>query len=224
MLHKAPEPIVVVTEEVSASLLVQDTSGGSYAFQCNFLTEGIIQAFRIQTQRITPKQKELLTDSVIAWMKLFRFDERNPAIPRKSKLEESCVFENLKKGNTDLFDKALEYAQGEWAAAVKGSFNVLHYWADNDLLDETAADQMREYLTQGEEVIAYYCRQADQLLKRAISEKLPTTTIVHMYHQLDKLRPELEYAEFDDEKIYGETPVDIQNLRKKWATAVRQLQ
>lgn len=91
------------------------------------------------------------------------------------------------------------------------------------MLDDTAADQMQEYLTQGEEVIAYYCRQADQLLDRAIAEKLPSKTIIHMYQRLEQLQPGIEYAELDDERIYGITPIDIQNIRTKWATTIKQL-
>ena len=217
MLGMAPEILSVTTSDVDAFILLQDTTGGSYSYQCYELAEGKMQALRVQTDFVTDEQKANLTQSVLAWLQTFRFDRPNTAIPKKTKLEEESVLNDLKRGITTSFESAVENAQKEYMAAVKGRVGTLQYLAEYGMLDDHAPDTVREILTQSMGVKSFYYAKADELVEKLNASQPAACLMEKVYAKLRELESCVTELSVDEENITVDVPAQVKSIQKKWS-------
>lgn len=216
MMGQAPGLLSVGWADVAAHIMVQDTSGGSYSYQCSIITESKNRQLRVQTQYVSDKQKQLLDASVQAWLKTMRFDKPNKACPTKTKFEESTCYDELVKGKTAKFEDAVEQARTEYLASVNGRIKMLEFMGENDLLDEHTGDTIREILETGMRVKLFFLEKADQIIEKLQKNKANASLIENVIEKLADLDEDCLDYNFDDEKIEIKVPKEVQAIRDKW--------
>ena len=209
----------VVTEEVSASVLVQDTSGGSFSYLIQMLTEGKSQTLRVQTSFMTEEQKANMTQSIIDWVKTFRFDKPNPAIPKKAPLADANILTQLKNGYTSAFDKEVDLAVEEVKYGLTGQLALQKYRVEQDLAEGDGSAAVQKAMDGGMEVVAYYTRAAEKLTAKLEAEKLPAKTMRHIYTKLQELTMEMNNLRVNGTPIRCDVPEDVRKAWGKWACA-----
>ena len=216
MMGTAPEVLSTGFSDICAYIMVQDTSGGSYSYLANSVTEGKSQQIRVQTQYMTDEQRKALDKSIIAWTETFKFDKPNPSMPKMTKFEEPKVINDLKRGVTTSFDTAVERAQQEYNAAVNGRLGTLQYLAENGMLDDSTPGTVKEILTHGMEVKEFYYQKADELVEKLKSSHVNASTMKKVYTKLKDIEDATTEISVDDEKITVELPAKVKEIQKKW--------
>lgn len=209
----------VVTEDVCASVLMQDTSGGSFSYLIQMLTEGKSQTLRVQTSFMTQEQKEQMTQSVTEWVKTFRFDKPNPAIPKKAPLSDPGILTQLKNGFTSAFDKKVDLAVEEAKYGLVGQIALQKYRVEQDLVEGDGSADVQAAMDSGMESTAYYTRMADELVTKAEKGKLPAKTMQHIYKKLQDLIIRMDNLRVNGTLIQCHVPGDIEKIWEKWVSA-----
>lgn len=209
----------VVTEDVCASVLMQDTSGGSFSYLIQMLTEGKSQTLRVQTSFMTQEQKAQMTRSVTEWVKTFRFDKPNPAIPKKAPLSDPGILTQLKNGFTSAFDKEVDLAVEEAKYGLVGQLALQKYRVEQDLAEGDGSAAVQAAMDSGMESTAYYTRMADELVTKAEKGKLPTKTMQHIYKKLQDLIIRMDNLRVNGTLIQCHVPGDIEKIWEKWVSA-----
>lgn len=215
MLGKAPELLVVGWEDAAAHIMVQDTSGGTYSYQCSVITEEIFQQLRVQTQFVTEKQKRLLDASVKEWLKTMRFNKSNNAATKVLFEEKSC-YDELLNGKIVKFEEAVKQALIEARAAVNGRLMVLQFMGKYDLLDEYTGERIRESLESGMTVHLFFLEKADNLIDKLQKDNVNKELLEEMLEKLTLLNEECISYDFEDETIEITVPEKVQAIRDKW--------
>lgn len=213
-----PDGFSVVTDQVSASVLVQDTDGGSFSYQIQMLTEGKSQPLRVQTSFMTEEQKANMTQSVIDWVKTFRFDKPNPAMPKKAPLSDASILTQLKNGSTSAFDKEVDLAVDEAKYGLTGQLALQKYRVEQDLAEGDGSAAVQKTMDGGMEVVAYYTRAAEKLAAKLEAEKLPAKTMQHVYTKLQELTMEMNNLRVNGTPIRCNVPEDVRIIWNKWAS------
>lgn len=216
MIKQAPGLLSVGWADVAAYIMVHDTSGGSYSYQCSVLTEDKDHLLRVQTRFVRDKQKQLLDTSVQAWLKTMRFDKPNKVCPTKTKFEENACYDELLKGNTAKFEEALEQARTEYLASVNGKVKMLEFMGENDLLDEHTGEIIREILKKGMAVKLFFLEKADHIVEKLQKNKADATLLETVMEMLTDLDEDCLEINFDNEKIEIKVPKEVQIIRDKW--------
>lgn len=219
-----PDGFSVVTDQVSASVLVQDTDGGSFSYQIQMLTEGKSQPLRVQTSFMTQEQKANLTKSVTEWVKTFRFDKPNSAIPKKAPLSDPQILTNLKNGYTSAFDSAVDLAVEEAKYGLTGQLALQKYRVEQDLVEGDGSADVQTAMDSGMEIVAYYVQLADTLVGKLQQGKLPAKTMSHVYTKLQALNMEMRGLSVNNVPINGSVPDAAKGIFAKWEQAMAKLQ
>lgn len=219
-----PDGFSVVTDQVSASVLVQDTDGGSFSYQIQMLTEGKSQPLRVQTSFMTEEQKANMTQSVIDWVKTFRFDKPNPAIPKKAPLSDASILTQLKNSSTSAFDKEVDLAVEEVKYGLTGQLALQKYRVEQDLAEGDGSAAVQKAMDGGMEVVAYYTRAAEKLAAKLEAEKLPAKTMQHVYTKLQELTMEMNNLRVNGTPIRCDAPEDVRKIWSKWASEAEAVQ
>ena len=217
LMGSAPEIISVAFDDIYAYALIGDTSGGSYTYQCSVFTDGKMQQIRVQTGSILYDQKQILTKSILTWLKSFKFDKPNAAMPKETQLESSKVLSDLKNGKTTSFDAAVKRAQDEYVITVNGRLNTIQYSSEYGILDwDTAPDTVREILSHGMDVKEFYYQKADELIEKLKSSQVKASTMKKVYKKLEDLEDVKTTFALDDEDITVDLPAKVKEIQKKW--------
>ena len=216
LMGSAPEIISVAFDDIYAYALIGDTSGGSYTYQCSVFTDGKMQQIRVQTGSILYDQKQILTKSILTWLKSFKFDKPNAAMPKETQLESSKVLSDLKNGKTTSFDAAVKRAQDEYVITVNGRLNTIQYSSEYGILDwDTAPDTVREILSHGMDVKEFYYQKADELIEKLKLSQVKASTMKKVYKKLEDLKDVKTTFALDDD-ITVDLPAKVKEIQKKW--------
>lgn len=202
--------------DVAAHILVQDTTGGSYSYQCSVLTGKKHQMLRVQTQYMTENQKHYLDLSVQEWLKTMRFDEPNTVCPTKTKFEDPSCFNELLKGRTANFEEAVDQAKTEYTTAINGKIKCLEYMAEEGLLDEYTGETIKGILEDGMAVKLFFLQKADRLIDKLKEKSVAASVLKDVMQKLSGLDEDFTEINYDDEVIEIAVPEAVQNLRDKW--------
>lgn len=202
--------------DVAAHILVQDTTGGSYSYQCSVLTGKKHQMLRVQTQYMTENQKHYLDLSVQEWLKTMWFDEPNKACPTKTKFEDPSCFNELLKGRTEKFEEAVDQAKTEYMTAINGKIKCLEYAAEEGLLDEYTGETIKGILEDGMAVKLFFLQKADRLIDKLKEKSVAASVLKDVMQKLYGLDEDFTEINYDDEVIEIAVPEAVQNLRDKW--------
>lgn len=226
ILGDAPEILSTAFSDICAYILVQDTGGKSYSYLSSIFTEGKVQQLRVQTKRITDEQKKRLADSIIAWVETFRFNEANPSVPKEAMLSSTKVFDELKRGKTASFEKAVDSAYNECNLTVTGKLKTLQYHAEYGLLNEgeNIQDPVRKILTRGMEVMEFYYLRADQLVEKLKTLSLKASIMDMVYKKLDELKDAIPPCAVDGKQITVSLPKKVKDIQSKWTKESNELQ
>lgn len=216
MMGVAPGVFGVGWSDVAAHVMIQDTSGGSYSYQCSVLTGKKNQQLRVQTQYVRDKQKQRLDASVVAWLKTMRFEKPNKDCPTKTKFEENACFDDLLKGKTAKFEEAIEQANTEYMAAVNGRVKVLEYLGENGMLDDQTGVAIKDMLEKGMAVKLFFLEKADQIVDKLQKKSVDASILESVIEKLSDLDDDRLDFNFDDEKIEISVPKEVQVIRDKW--------
>ena len=214
----AAEIYSVGFSDLCAYVMLQDTGDDTYSYHCCVMNNEKAQNLRIQTQEITADQKKILNKSVIEWLKTFRFDKRNTAVPEKPLLLSAEVFDSLKNGKMTVFNKAVEKAQGEYNLVINAKMNTLQYMGENQLLDQKGIiAAARNILLQGMEVKEFYHITADELVKNLKVTNVSSSVMQKVYIKLKDLEEAIKSFELNGKKVVdvNETTKTIE-IQKKW--------
>ena len=178
---------------------------------------------RVQTGSISDDQKKTLTKSILTWIKSFKFDKPNAAMPKEPQLESSKVLSDLKNGKTTSFDAAVERAQKEYMYAVECKMRVIQYLVQSDMIsvdeigEDNAIDIIREILIHGMDVKEFYYQKADELIEKLKSFQVNASTMKKVYKKLEDLEPtKTHMIGFNGEDITVDLPVKVKEIQKKW--------
>ena len=199
-------------DDICAFISVTNYRGGSYGYMCNCLTEGKIQMIRVHVKNMTSEQQKTMDKSILAWIETFKFDEPNPSMPKKTKLEEAKVVDELKKGITTSFDAAVERAHGEYNISVYGRLKTLQFFADNGILVDSASEKARKILSCGMEVKEFYYRKADELVEKLKPSNVKASTMKGVYAKLKDLEDTMTELSLDGEKIAVALPAKVKEI------------
>lgn len=219
-----PEIVTTGFSDICAATMIQDTSGGSYSYLTTVYTEGKFQQLRVQTRFVTDKQKERLTNSIIAWVETFRFDAANPSAPKEPVLASAAVLDDLKRGKTASFENAVDRTCGECSITVNGRMKTLQYHAEHGLVNEDLRDAVRKILTRGMEVLEFYYQTADQLVEKLKTLSLKASIMDKVYEKLDDLKDAIPPCSVDGKKVTVSLPPKVKDIQNKWKKEANELQ
>ena len=215
LLGNAPELLVVGWEDAAAHIMVQDTSGGTYSYQCSIIAKGKLQQLRVQTQFVTDKQKQSLSVSVQEWLKTMKFNKNNKAAA-KTKFEEKDCLDELLIGKTERLEEAVKQAHTEYLAAINGRMKMLEFMGKYDLLDEHTGETIREILESGMAVKLFFLEKADALVNKLQKNNLNAALLEDVIKKLADLDEDLLDYNYGDEVIEITVPEKAQAIRDKW--------
>ena len=227
-LLSAPDILTIGFDDCCAMCLTQDTGGNSFSFQCLIMNDKHNQALRVQTQYVTDEQKKDLDQSIISWMETFRYDDRNQYIPKHAWFDNQAAISDLKKGKTSSFEKEVDGAVEEYKYSVAGPLQQLHYFSDNGFLEDGSKDLIRKSIKDSLEVLEFYFKKADDLVQKAVQEKIDSETMEKVYKKLfDEFADKNNYftsIHYENEPITENVPSSVTKTIDKWATAYKNIQ
>lgn len=213
---KAPEITSVAFDDICAYLMIQDTSDHSYSYQCQVLSEGREQGLRVQTQFIWEAQKKALTRSILNWLKTFRFDEPNAAMPKEAPLESLKVLNDLKNGRVTSFNAAVDQAHQEYQVAIHGKIGSLQLLGEYGMLNQDTPDTVKEILTHGNAVMEFYYQKADELVEKLKSAQVKDGTMKAVYNKLRVFEEAETEFTVEDKKVTVDLPAKVKEIQEKW--------
>lgn len=216
LLGTAPELIPLGWSDVAAYILVQDTSGGTYSYQCTVINDTKNHLLRVQTQAISKKQKRLLDESVQTWLKTMRFDKPNTACPTKTKFEKSACYEELLKDDISMFEEAVNQAVTEYRFSIEGKAKCLEYMAGNGLLVADPKDVIKSILENSMAVKLFFLEKADKVIDRLQEKSVDPAVLKNTIQSLSVLDEDVGVDLGDYEKIEATVPKELQSIRDKW--------
>ena len=211
-----PEIVSCNIDNLMAFSLIQDTSEGTYSYQCRIMTSNKQQALRVQTQYLTDEQKKSLTQSVLEWLKSFKFDKPNEFMPKEAAFESAKVLNDLKKGITASFDHEVDQAQKEYNAAVNGRLRSIQFMEENGLHIKGVVDTIRDILTKGMDVKEFYYIKADEMLEKLKSANVNESVMKIIYKKLKDMKSATTEVNINGEKIVVTETAQIKKIQDKW--------
>ena len=216
LMGSAPLVLSVGWSDVCGYILVQDTGLGSCSYQIAILTDNCQYQLRVQTNAMTDEDKNTLSNSIIEWLKTMRLDKENKSCPKEPIIDSLSCSQCLEKGDTSLFELALEQAKNECQAANNGLVAALEFAAENGLLDDNAPQMARNILLSRMEVQEFYLTKIDNVINSAIKTQKGRDIIKSLDSKLKELCEPHTSISINNEEIVVEETVKIVEIREKW--------
>lgn len=174
------------TDEICGHCMYEIHSGENnnypYDFQITVFGADKAQQLRVvASDYITPQQAEQLKQSILTWLNSFHFDKPNRRIPKTAPFDDPRIIDNLKNKNTNLFDQALNAAQGETNFALLGTLAELNHRYQNDIIDHS---QIKPQIQEAFKVLEFYISKAEDLINRAKMQNVSPFVLENIYERI----------------------------------------
>jgi hypothetical protein len=210
------EVVPLAWADICGWIMIQNTGKSTYGYQITAITDKTSRQLRVQTGYVTEEQKQVITASVIEWVKSFRFASPNGARPAALIDGENC-FTGLCKGNADAFEAAVEQAKKEYMVAVQGHIQVLQFHAEQGLLNDSAYGYTREFLGNAMELKEYYAKKIHAVVKRLDSAQVKPAVKRRVAELLeDFMDAEITELTINDEPVGVPVPAALQEIYAAW--------
>jgi len=208
-------------EDICAYILV-GYGGGAYHIYPTVITGDKSQQLRIQATVQTDEQMNILKNSVINWVRTFRFDKANPFFLKNAPIEKASVLTDILNGKTKSFEDAVDKAATDYLLTITPPVKTVFLLSDCmdpvDFDENEMRDRVLEALNKGMAVKEFHYEKIDAFVEKIRGKNVDSYTLKKIYDKLQKFvsddqNPDVEW---NGEKLKVRLADKILKIREKW--------
>lgn len=204
-------------DDIYGYVLVGKISTNCYTHNIYIFNDKYNVSFRIDVGRINKAKQEILYNSIIRFMKTFKFDKPNSLVNQNILFDNQSCLNSIKKGNMNILEDAVQEGNREMVVSYEIGYKALEILSSKVPYNDKINKKVKDLLSRTHSIAQFYYLKAHELVKKLQADGVSEIIMKNVYKELSNLAvPPEKLKATDNITITVKLPDIIPSSIKAW--------